>query len=163
MADTVLIVDDDAKLRKLLQEYLEAYSFQVLTLPDGTTVASTMQTETPAIVILDAMPPGKNGLDVLRDLRMTSSVPVIMLTSKGDETDRIVELELGADDYLPKSCNPRELLARIRAVLRRIAPDDTPAPTPNAHSMIKAGGVVLNTAAQTVTVDGDEKALSTTE
>ncbi len=163
MADTVLIVDDDPKLRKLLQEYLEAYGFQVLTLADGTTVVPTVQAQAPDMVILDVMLPGKNGFDVLKDVRMTSSVPVIMLTSKGEETDRIVGLEMGADDYLPKPCNPRELLARIRAVLRRVTADDRPAMGHHASLAIEAAGVVLNTANHTVVVDGVDVACSTTE
>jgi two-component system phosphate regulon response regulator OmpR len=163
MADTVLIVDNDPKLRKLLQEYLEAYGLQILTLADGTRVVHTVQTEAPDIVILDVMLPGKNGFDVLQDIRRVSAVPVIMLTSKGEDTDRIVGLEMGADDYLPKPCNPRELLARIRAVWRRMAFDDRHDTAQDAGRRIEAGDVVLNTAAQTAVVDGNEVSLSTTE
>lgn len=120
MGNKVLLVDDDEKLRKLVTEYLVGYGFQVRALPDGLSVLSTIRNESPDIVILDIMLPGKDGLEVLKEIRSELSVPVIMLTAKGDDADRIVGLELGADDYLPKPFNPRELLARIKAVIRRI-------------------------------------------
>jgi len=116
----VLIVDDDEKLQKLLTEYLEGYGFQVKAIPDGSTVLENIKSYSPGIVILDIMLPGQNGLDVLKNIRKEFSVPVIMLTAKGDDSDRIVGLELGADDYLAKPFNPRELLARIKAVMRRM-------------------------------------------
>ena len=122
MGNKVLVIDDDEKLRKLVTEYLEGYGFQVRTLPDGRSVLSTIRNESPDIVILDIMLPGKDGLEVLKEIRSELSVAVIMLTAKGDDADRIVGLELGADDYLPKPFNPRELLARIKAVTRRIPP-----------------------------------------
>jgi len=120
MGNQVLLVDDDEKLRKLVTEYLEGYGFQVRALPDGLSVLSTLRKESPDIVILDIMLPGKDGLEVLKEIRSEHSLPVIMLTAKGDDADRIVGLELGADDYLPKPFNPRELLARIKAVTRRV-------------------------------------------
>ena len=120
MVKKVLLVDDDEKLRKLLTEYLEGYGFNILTLADGSAVPETIRAKSPDMVILDIMLPKRNGLDVLKDIRMEFTVPVIMLTAKGDDADRIVGLELGADDYLPKPFNPRELLARIKAVLRRL-------------------------------------------
>lgn len=120
MGNKVLLVDDDEKLRKLVAEYLEGYGFQVTALPDSRSVLSTIRNESPDIVILDIMLPGKDGLEVLKEIRSEFSVAVIMLTAKGDDADRIVGLELGADDYLPKPFNPRELLARIKAVTRRI-------------------------------------------
>jgi two-component system, OmpR family, phosphate regulon response regulator OmpR len=163
MEGKVLIVDDDAKLRKLLQDYLQEYGFEILTLADGVHVLQTVQAAVPDIILLDVMLPGKNGLDVLKDLRTVSSVPVIMLTARGEEIDRVVGLELGADDYLPKPCSPRELLARIRAVLRR-STAEFPVPTASeAHVMIQAGGMVLNTATQTAWLDNHEVELSTTE
>ncbi len=122
MGNKVLLVDDDEKLRMLVTEYLEGYGFQVRALPDGRSVPSTIRNESPDIVILDIMLPGKDGLEVLKEIRAEFSVAVIMLTAKGDDADRIVGLELGADDYLPKPFNPRELLARIKAVTRRTPP-----------------------------------------
>jgi DNA-binding response OmpR family regulator len=124
MGGKVLIVDDDEKLRKLVREYLEGYGFQVATLSEGLGVVEKIRDESPDIVILDVMLPGKDGLDVLREIRMEHSVPVLMLTAKGEDADRIVGLELGADDYLPKPFNPRELLARIKAVTRRVPSQD---------------------------------------
>jgi len=121
MGNKVLLVDDDEKLRMLVTEYLEGYGFQVRALPDGRSVVSTIRNDSPDIVILDIMLPGKDGLEVLKEIRSEFSVAVIMLTAKGDDADRIVGLELGADDYLPKPFNPRELLARIKAVTRRAA------------------------------------------
>ena len=119
MEKMVLLVDDDVKLLKLVREFIEGYGFRVLTLTDGSGVMETISAKSPDIVILDIMLPGKDGLAVLKEIRTKHTVPVIMLTAKGDDTDRIVGLELGADDYLPKPFNPRELLARIKAVLRR--------------------------------------------
>jgi len=121
MESKVLLVDDDEKLRKLVTEYLEGYGFQVKILSDGLLVRRTIHKESPDIVILDIMLPGKDGLDVLKEIRAESSVPVIMLTARGEDADRIVGLELGADDYLPKPFNPRELLARMKAVIRRLS------------------------------------------
>ncbi|MBN1101956.1 MAG: response regulator [Deltaproteobacteria bacterium] len=161
MGKRVLIIDDDARLRKLLKEYLEGNDFQVLTLEDGTEALATVRKESPDMVILDIMLPGKDGLEVLREIRSAHSVPVIMLTAKGEETDRIVGLELGADDYLPKPFNPRELLARMKAVWRRSTPGGR-AERDEAH-LISAGGLALNKAKMTVLVEGSEIELSLTE
>jgi len=163
MGERVLIVDDDHKLRSLLREYLEGYGFDVLTLPEASSVLKTIRTDAPDMIILDIMLPGKNGLDVLRDIRRESAVPVIMLTAKGEETDRIVGLELGADDYLPKPFNPRELLARIKAVLRRHGPDEPNAPVKANAIVIQSAGLALNTANQTVRTEEGEWELSSTE
>jgi len=120
MNNKVLLVDDDDKLRKLVTEYLEGYGFQVDTLSNGLSVLKRVRSESPDIIILDIMLPGKDGLEVLREIRAEHTVPVIMLTARGEDADRIVGLELGADDYLPKPFNPRELLARMKAVIRRL-------------------------------------------
>ena len=122
MSNRVLLVDDDEKLRRLVSEYLEGYGFQVDTLSNGLSVLETVRKESPDIVILDVMLPGKDGLDVLKEIRAEHTVPVIMLTARGEDADRIVGLELGADDYLPKPFNPLELLARMKAVIRRLSP-----------------------------------------
>ena len=119
MPTKVIVVDDDEKLRNLVKEYLEGYGYPVLPLPDGSSVMETIRSEDPGVVILDLMLPGKNGLDILKEIRSRFNVPVIMLTAKGEDEDRIVGLEMGADDYIPKPFNPRELLARIKAVIRR--------------------------------------------
>jgi two-component system phosphate regulon response regulator OmpR len=163
MEKLVLLVDDDEKLLKLVKEYLEGYGFRVLTLTDGSAVMETIATKSPDIVILDIMLPGKDGLAVLKEVRMEHAVPVIMLTAKGDDADRIVGLELGADDYLPKPFNPRELLARIKAVLRRSPLLDETEAREDKSKLIKVGGIILNIAKQTLIVDNKEVELSSTE
>ncbi|NVM26074.1 MAG: response regulator [Desulfobacterales bacterium] len=163
MGNMVLIIDDDEKLRKLLKEYLEDNGFKALTLADGSDVMKTIQEESPEIVILDIMLPGKDGLEVLKEIRMDHTIPVIMLTAKGDDTDRIVGLELGADDYLPKPFNPRELLARMKAVLRRIVSEDREGARKEEGLVIKAGGLTLNKAKHTILVEDKELELSSTE
>jgi len=162
MDKTVLIVDDDQKLRGLLTEYLMEFGFQVSTLPDGREILSAIKTGNPDILILDIMLPHKDGFEILSEIRTAFSVPVIMLTARGEDADRIVGLELGADDYLPKPFNPRELLARIRAVLRRSVASKGEADL-HEGSLIEAGGLVLDTARRTVKVGNEEVALSSTE
>jgi DNA-binding response OmpR family regulator len=116
-----LIVDDDIKFCRLISDYLQRYGFEIKAVHDGESALKISAEQNWDAVILDVMLPGSDGFDVLRKLRDFSQVPVLMLTALGDETDRIVGLEIGADDYLPKSFSPRELLARLRAVLRRTA------------------------------------------
>lgn len=157
-----MIVDDDQKLRGLLTEYLMEFGFQVSTLPDGREILSAIKTGNPDILILDIMLPHKDGFEILSEIRTAFSVPVIMLTARGEDADRIVGLELGADDYLPKPFNPRELLARIRAVLRRSVASKGEADL-HEGSLIEAGGLVLDTARRTVKVGDEEVALSSTE
>ena len=115
----ILIVDDDAEIRSLLRDYLERHGLRAEAVADGRAMRSKLQDGRFDLVILDLMLPGEDGLTLCRDLRAHSNVPVIMLTARGEDTDRIVGLEMGADDYVPKPFNPRELLARIKAVLRR--------------------------------------------
>jgi two-component system, OmpR family, response regulator len=115
----VLIVDDDGQIRQLLAGFLKENGLDVALARDGNEMRAALSGQTIDLVVLDLMLPGTGGLDLCRELRRTSSVPVIMLTAKGNDTDRIVGLEVGADDYLAKPFNPRELLARINAVLRR--------------------------------------------
>jgi two-component system phosphate regulon response regulator OmpR len=118
----VLVVDDDVRLRDLLTRYLSEQGFQASALPDGRDLDKKLQRDPPHLVVLDLMLPGEDGLAICRRLRCAGeTVPIIMLTAKGEDVDRIVGLESGADDYLPKPFNPRELVARIQAVLRRHA------------------------------------------
>lgn len=115
----VLLVDDDAALRRLLTRYLSENGYVVTAVADGVEMDHALENQPPDLVILDLMLPGEDGFSLARRLRGGSEVPIVMLSARGDDIDRIVGLEIGADDYLPKPFNPRELLARIRAVLRR--------------------------------------------
>jgi two-component system OmpR family response regulator len=117
--DKVLIVDDDAEIRELLSRYLKQHGYEVRAAANGAEMWSALDVEEPDIIILDLMLPGDSGLILCRDLRARFGTPIIMLTARGEETDRIVGLEMGADDYLPKPFNPRELLARTKVILRR--------------------------------------------
>jgi len=159
MSQTVLIVDDDAKLIDLLTEYFGENEFRTHAVMLGAETLDAIRDNQPDIVILDIMLPDTNGLEVLKQIRAKHTIPVIMLTAKGDDTDRIVGLELGADDYLPKPFNPRELLARIRAILRRqdrAVPDSDPV-------IIQAGDLELNRSTRTLISKGENVPLSTTE
>jgi two-component system OmpR family response regulator len=115
----LLLVEDDGEISEMVSSFLAAYGFNVTVAPDGARMEAALSSQPVDLVVLDIMLPGGNGLDLCRRLRMTRDVPVIMLTALGSDTDRIVGLETGADDYLGKPFNPHELLARIRAVLRR--------------------------------------------
>jgi len=116
---TVLVVDDEPGIVTVVRDYLEHGGFTVLTSSDGPAALRLARTEAPDLVVLDLGLPGLDGLDVIRELRRSSAVPIIVLTARGDEADRVVGLELGADDYLAKPFSPRELVSRVRAVLRR--------------------------------------------
>jgi two-component system phosphate regulon response regulator OmpR len=161
--DVILLIDDDEELLELTSTYLKGYGFTVLSLPEGSEAASTVRNEHPGVVILDVMMPGKNGLEVLRDIRACSVVPVIMLTAKGEDTDRIVGLELGADDYMAKPFNPRELLARIKALLRRYEIISSETTREKNLQILRSDGLTLNTSRQILEVQGDELELSATE
>jgi two-component system phosphate regulon response regulator OmpR len=163
MGNRVLITDDDEKLQRLLGEYLENNGFNVLAAMDGDEALGLIHRESPDIIILDIMLPGQDGLEVLREVRKDHDTPVIMLTAKGEDTDRIVGLELGADDYLPKPFNPRELLARMKAVLRRAVSEGRKNTGPKDSHKVQAGGLTLNTAKQTIAIGGKELELSTAE
>lgn len=118
----ILVVDDDTDIRTLLSEYLEAQGYRATAVPDARAMRRLLEQSSVDLIVLDLMLPGENGIAICRDLRARSQVPIIMLTALGEEIDRIVGLEVGADDYLPKPFNPRELLGRIKAVLRRAVP-----------------------------------------
>lgn len=154
----VLLVDDDRGLRELLAEYLTGNGCAVALAGNGEEALEQIrQDETLNLVVLDIMMPGLSGLEVLPAIRARTRIPVIMLTGRGDDIDRILGLEMGADDYLPKPCNPRELLARIKAVLRRAA---GPAALPGQYSL---HGIVLDLGERTVTVLGEPLHLTGTE
>ncbi len=143
----ILIVDDDVRLFELLSSYFEQNDVSALHVPDGRSALARLDSEAVDAVLLDVMMPGMDGLTTLKKIREKSSVPVIMLTAKGDETDRVVGLELGADDYLPKPFAPRELLARLRAVLRRTQAE-------LVGRRIAVAGVVVDLSARSVERDG---------
>jgi len=145
---SVLLVDDDAELDQMLAEYLSA-EFRIVTAVDGSAALKRIAEESFDLVVLDVMLPSLNGFDVLRSLRRTQSVPVIMLTARGEDIDRILGFELGADDYLPKPFNPKELLARMRAVLRRTSGD-----AQYSGREFATGRLRLDTALLEASVDG---------
>jgi two-component system alkaline phosphatase synthesis response regulator PhoP len=120
MNETILVVDDEPKIVKLARDYLERSNFRVLTAVDGPSALAMARHERPDLIVLDLNLPGIDGLDLCRLLRRESAVPIIMLTARVEETDRLIGLELGADDYITKPFSPRELVARVRAVLRRV-------------------------------------------
>lgn len=146
----LLVIDDDHELCALLEEYLEPLGYEVVTEHDGANGAERAVTEHFHAVILDVMLPGLDGFEVLKRVRARSDVPILMLTSRGDETDRIVGLEIGADDYLPKTFSSRELLARLRAVMRRTA---RPPPEGRVEAEIVVGPLRINPGAHVALLD----------
>lgn len=142
-----LVIDDDVRLFELLQSYLEQNDVSVTHAKNGREGLTLLENGSFDVVLLDVMMPAPDGLEVLRRIRGFSAVPVIMLTARGDEADRVVGLELGADDYVAKPFSPRELLARVRAVLRRTQPD------PNMERL-SAGGVVIEVSSRSAEIDG---------
>jgi len=153
----VLIVEDEIKIARLVRDYLHQAGFDVLEASDGLSALSLARAEKPDMILLDLGLPGMDGLDVTRRLRATSAVPIIMLTARSEETDRVVGLELGADDYVIKPFSPKELVARIRAVLRRADA------TVGGAEVIRAGPVVIDLPKRRVTVAGDDVELTATE
>lgn len=159
MGTRILIVDDDVELCGLLTEFLSAESYEIETYNRGDGAPARATEGDYDLVVLDVMLPGMNGFDILREMRRTSEVPVILLTARGEDIDRIVGLELGADDYLPKPFNPRELSARIHAVLRRSAPRRDG----DASTVLSVGDLVLDRGARTVLKGGEPVQLTTVE
>ena len=151
--DRVLVVDDDVELCDLVKEFLGPEGLQVEAVHNGNRGLERALTGEHALVVLDVMLPGMNGLDVLRKLRASSTVPVLLLTARGQDVDRIVGLELGADDYLPKPFIPRELVARIRAILRRTRGEAGERQAP--QTTVRVGDVELNPATRTVLRKGE--------
>lgn len=154
----VLIIDDDEELCELVSEYLTVEGFEIESVNDGEAGLKAALSGDYEIAILDVMLPKMNGFDVLRNLRGTSKLPILMLTARGDDMERIVGLEIGADDYLPKPFNPRELAARLRAILRRTADTDE-----ETSEKLNVDGIQLSTAARTVVLDGKPINLTSVE
>jgi len=160
----IIVVDDDARLRDLLNRYLTEQGYAVRVVHDAVEMNRQLGRERYDLMILDLMLPGEDGLSICRRLRGAGeSMPIIMLTAKGDDVDRIVGLEVGADDYLPKPFNPRELVARIQAVLRRRPPAGPPgAPTAEVQ-VVEFGAFRFNLAARSLTKNGQDVSLTTGE
>jgi two-component system OmpR family response regulator len=157
----ILVVDDDREIRDLLNRFLVKHGLRVSTARDGVEMSRILDGAAIDLVVLDLMLPGEDGLSLCRKLRSTTTLPVIMLTAMGEDTDRIVGLEMGADDYLPKPFNPRELLARIKAVLRRV--QSLPAASPKGDTA-KFDGWTLDLGSRRLTSpQGEEVELSTGE
>lgn len=156
---SVLLVDDDAELLELLRDYLEADGFTVECASDGIAGVKAALSGRHDIAVLDVMMPGLSGLQALEQIRAASNLPVIMLTARGDDTDRIVGLELGADDYVPKPCTSRELAARLRAVLKRAGN----ATQQNRQRPLRAGALTLYPALRRAELDGRPLELTSTE
>ncbi len=163
----VLVVDDDLRLRDLLKRYLSEQGFAVDTVPDGGALDRALTRNRYDLIVLDVMLPGEDGFAICRRVRASdgpeAQLPIIMLTAKGDDVDRIVGLEMGADDYLPKPFNPRELVARINAVLRRQAPLPTPGAPSEADEVMSFGPFEFNLGTRELRRDGEALPMTTGE
>ena len=157
--ENILIIDDDVQLCLMLTDYLGRYGFQVASVHRGDSGLQEALKNPYALVLLDIMLPALDGLEVLRRIRAASTTRVLLLTARGDDVDRIVGLEIGADDYLPKPFNPRELLARMRAILRRASSNEVV----NASAVLRSDGLELDPAARTVEQDGKRIELTDVE
>jgi DNA-binding response OmpR family regulator len=157
MGTKILVVDDEAKIVKLVRSYLEQSGFTVVEAVDGQTALIQSRREKPDLIVLDLGLPGIDGLEVARTLRREGNTPIIMLTARIEDTDKIVGLELGADDYMTKPFNPRELVARVRAVLRRTSP------VAPVAEMLSAGPLALDIAGHAARLDGHSLDLTPTE
>ncbi len=158
MGATVLVADDEPKIVALVRSYLEASGFRVIDAGNGADALAAAVGKRPDCVILDINMPGMDGIEAARELRKVSDVPVIFLSARADETDRVVGLEIGADDYVTKPFSPRELVARVKAILRRARPGPT-AETP----ILARGGLEIDTERRTATVDGRRADLTTAQ
>lgn len=159
----ILVIDDDIELCDLLIDYLSSEGFAVESVNDGESGARQATEHDYTLIVLDVMLPGMNGFDVLRKIRESSKVPVVMLTARGDDIDRIVGLELGADDYLPKPFNPRELVARIRAVQRRTEAVEPVVPAEEHKTELHVGDIILCLTNRSVKQSGNDIELTSVE
>lgn len=163
VSETLLLVDDDIELCNLLKEFLTDEGFQVEACHNGNEGVAKACAGSYALIVLDVMLPGCNGFEALQRIRKRSEVPVLMLTARGDEVDRIVGLEIGADDYLAKPFNPRELIARIRAVLRRTRIEAPPLAAGSEQKRLRVGDLEMDVAARRVVKQGREIDLTAVE
>ncbi len=155
----IVIIDDDESIRELASLYLRKEGFQVTSAVDGPSGVAAVTQEQPSLVVLDLMLPGKNGYDVCREIRQDSNVPILMLTARDEDIDKILGLELGADDYVTKPFNPRELVARIKAILRRA--DNAQGRPPGA--IVRVGDVTVDKQRRIVKADDRELTMRTKE
>ncbi|HWQ12118.1 MAG TPA: response regulator transcription factor [Roseiflexaceae bacterium] len=158
--ETILVVDDEPTIVEVVDLYLRREGFEVVTAADGHAALAAAERRRPDLVVLDLMLPGVGGLEVAGRLRATGPIPIIMLTARGEEADRVVGLELGADDYVVKPFSPRELVARVKAVLRRVQP---PAALNAPGPVLVHGPLRLDTAARTATLEGRPLSLTVRE
>lgn len=154
MSRKILIADDEPKILQMVSAYLEAAGYSVITAPNGALALDAFRAGTPDCVVLDINMPELDGLDVAREIRKTADVPIIFLTARAEETDRIIGLELGADDYVVKPFSPRELVARVKAVLRRV-PRESVAGIEKDSDQIRCGDVVVDCVKRSVLVRGE--------
>jgi DNA-binding response OmpR family regulator len=160
LSSSILIIDDDTELCALLSEFLHLEGFSTHAVHDGIEAVSHCRENTYDAIVLDIMLPGMQGLEVLRTLREFSDTPILMLTARGEDTDRILGLELGADDYLAKPCNPRELSARLRAILRRVVGGKVSASPP---ATVTVGGTVTDAANRTASFNQQDLHVTSAE
>jgi len=154
---SVLIVDDEPKIQRIARDYFESAGFAVAAVADGQAALAAAKADPPDLIVLDLGLPGMDGLDVCRQLRKTSNVPILMLTARDEESDKLVGLELGADDYITKPFSPKELVARARAVLRRAEMAEAP------RQLLRAGQIEMDLARMRTTVNGRHVTLTATE
>lgn len=154
---TVLVVEDEIEIARVVRDYLRNAGFEVIVVGDGGSAVASVRSAKPDLLVLDLGLPGRDGLDVAREIRRWSNTPIVMLTARGDETDRIVGLELGADDYVVKPFSPKELVARVRAVLRRTRSAE------RGDEVLRAGEVEIDSRRMRVTVAGSQVELTPTE
>ena len=154
---TVLVVEDEIEIARVVRDYLRNAGFEVIVVGDGGSAVASVRSAKPDLLVLDLGLPGRDGLDVAREIRRWSDTPIVMLTARGDETDRIVGLEIGADDYVVKPFSPKELVARVRAVLRRTRT------AARGDEIVRAGDVEIDTAKMRVSVGGAQVVLTPTE
>jgi two-component system alkaline phosphatase synthesis response regulator PhoP len=154
---TVLVVEDEIEIARVVRDYLDNAGFEVIVVGDGGSAIASVRSAKPDLLVLDLGLPGRDGLDVAREIRRWSNTPIVMLTARGDETDRVVGLELGADDYVVKPFSPKELVARIRAVLRRTRAAERGA------EILRAADVEVDTGKMRVSVGGRAVELTPTE
>jgi len=157
MSKKILVVDDEPQIVKVVKAYLEKAGFQVVTAGSGSTALSVFDNEKPDFMILDLNLPGIDGLEVCRTIRRKSNIPILMLTARVEETDKLIGLEIGADDYVIKPFSPREVVARVRTILRRATPDST------TTSILQAGALVINLEDHTVMLADRQVELTPTE